>query len=80
MSQYVGEALPKRVAITPPKPPEPAKPPSVPVSKPVPEKPVPGTPEPGTQAWNDYCLAKHPSYDAKTGFYRTWSGNQRKCR
>jgi hypothetical protein len=83
MDQYTDEVAPKRVAITPPappKPPERAKRPVTVATKPAPEKPVLGTPEPGTQAWNDYCLGKHPSYDAKTGLYRTYSGNQRKCR
>jgi hypothetical protein len=80
MDQYAEETPVKPVAMTPPKPPERAKPPIAAAAKPAPEKPLPGSPQPGTQAWNDYCLAKHPSYDAKTGMYRTWSGNQRKCR
>jgi len=81
MEQYADETPVKPVAITPPKPLERTKPPTpAAAKKPAPEKPLPGSPEPGTQAWNDYCLAKHPSYDAKTGLYRTWSGNQRKCR
>ena len=37
-------------------------------------------PKAGTPAWNKYCLAKHPSFSAETGSYRTWSGAQRKCR
>jgi len=36
-------------------------------------------PKPGTEAWNKYCLGKHPSFNAQTGTFRTWSGAQRKC-
>ena len=38
-----------------------------------------GTLKPGTQAWNQYCQSKHPSFNAKTGTYQTISGKQRKC-
>lgn len=36
--------------------------------------------KPGTDAWNKQCLAKHPTFSAETGMYKTWSGSFRKCR
>jgi hypothetical protein len=37
-------------------------------------------PKRGSDEWNKSCLAKHPSFNAETGTYRTWSGAQRECR
>jgi hypothetical protein len=80
MDQYAVEGPAKRAITATPKPAAPAKRPAAVISRPAADTPLPGAPEPGTQAWNDYCVAKHPSYDAKTGLYRTYSGSQRKCR
>jgi len=37
-------------------------------------------PKRGSEEWKKKCLAAHPSFDATTGMYRTWSGAQRECR
>jgi len=37
-------------------------------------------PKRGSEKWKKECLAKHPSFNAETGTYRTWSGAQRECR
>lgn len=37
-------------------------------------------PKRGSEEWKRKCLAQHPSFDAQTGTYRTWSGAQRECR
>jgi hypothetical protein len=37
-------------------------------------------PKRGSDEWKKSCLAKHPSFNAETGTYRTWSGAQRECR
>jgi len=36
-------------------------------------------PKRGSGEWKKACLAKHPSFNAETGTYRTWSGAQREC-
>ena len=37
-------------------------------------------PKRGSEEWRKKCLAAHPSFDATTGTYRTYSGAQRECR
>lgn len=37
-------------------------------------------PSPGTDTRNKKCLAEHPTFNADTGMYTTWSGSLRKCR
>lgn len=37
-------------------------------------------PKKSSEEWNKKCLAEHPSFNAETGTYRTYSGAQRECR
>jgi hypothetical protein len=37
-------------------------------------------PRTGTQAWLDYCSARHPSFDPQSGTYMTYSGQEVPCR
>lgn len=60
--------------IAPPKPAAPAK---------KPERQADAAtdgPKKGSEAWKKKCLADHPSFNAETGSYRTYSGAQRECR
>jgi len=59
--------------------PKPAKP-VVPIKKAEVDQPtVAKVSKPNSESVNKACQAKHPTYDSKTGMYRTWSGAQRKC-
>jgi hypothetical protein len=40
----------------------------------------PTGPKRGSEEWKKKCLAAHPSFNAETGTYRTYSGAQRECR
>lgn len=77
LEQYSGDQpKPKLIApraTTPPKP----------IAKKVEEKQADlrdDGPKRGSDKWKKDCLAKHPSFNAETGTYRTWSGAQRECR
>jgi len=79
LEQYSTEQ-PKTVPVAP-KPPAPAKPIAKKVEKV--EKQANAAadgPKRGSEEWKKSCLAKHPSFNAETGTYRTWSGAQRECR
>ncbi|MFO0991294.1 MAG: hypothetical protein U1E67_05125 [Hyphomicrobiales bacterium] len=66
--------------VTPPQVIAPAKP-AAPAKKPE-EQADASTdgPKKGSEAWKKKCLADHPSFNAETGTYRTYSGAQRECR
>ena len=34
---------------------------------------------PGSIEWNNYCAAKHASFNRLTGFYRSKNGKERRC-
>jgi hypothetical protein len=34
---------------------------------------------PGSIAWNNYCAAKHPSFNKLTGYYKSKKGKVRRC-
>jgi hypothetical protein len=38
-----------------------------------------GAPPKGSLEWKAYCAEKYKSFDADTGFYRSFSGKQREC-
>jgi hypothetical protein len=35
---------------------------------------------PGSIAWNNYCAAKHPTFNKLTGYYKSKNGKDRRCR
>jgi BA14K-like protein len=35
--------------------------------------------QPGSEAWNNYCINKYASFNAKTGTYTSKTGVARKC-
>lgn len=65
-------AKPRRVAPPPP-------PPFVAPSRTAPPRSY-GRPEPWTRAWYNYCHQKYRSFNPRTGYFTTYSGQKRFCR
>ena len=41
---------------------------------------IDSSPEPWSSAWYSYCSSKYRSFDPETGYYKTYSGEQKFCR